>query len=99
MLRADAALELGSSALSASGGREVTSTARPALVEFEHANVEARRGTLVSGLTGTLTPALIFLNLFSFAGHYAPSETDSRFLKVALDDQGNPDPAQLKLIE
>lgn len=98
MARADTAHDLCSSAVSAGGGSGLTATVGPALVDLERAHVESSRSTLALGLAGTLTPVLIFLNVLGFAGHYAPSEMDSKFRQVALEQDSNPDSSQLKLI-
>jgi len=65
--RGDRAIEVGTPAISAGGG-PLTPDARPALVDFERANNETSRTTLLLGLSATLTPLLIFLNVLAFAG-------------------------------
>ena len=65
--RGDAAIETGAPAVSAGGGPH-TPESRPAMVDFERANDESSRATLLLGLSATLTPLLIFLNVLGFAG-------------------------------
>ncbi len=65
--RADAAIEAGTPAISAGGG-PLAPESRPGLVDFERANDESSRATLLLGLSATLTPLLIFLNVLGFAG-------------------------------
>ena len=65
--RGDAAIEAGTSAISVGGG-PLTPGSRSALVNFERVNNESSRATLLVGLSATLTPLLIFLNVVGFAG-------------------------------
>ena len=65
--RGDRAIEVGAPAISAGGG-PLTPDSRPALVDFERANDETSRATLLLALSTTLTPLLIFLNVLGFAG-------------------------------
>ena len=65
--RGDRAIEVGSPVISAGGG-PLTPDSRPALVDFERANDETSRATLLLALSTTLTPLLIFLNVLGFAG-------------------------------
>ena len=50
----------------------------PALVDFERANDETSRATLLLGLSATLTPLLIFLNVLGFAGSTESEPTHYR---------------------
>ena len=75
--RGDRAIEVGTPAISAGGG-PLTPDARPALVDFERANDETSRATLLLGLSATLTPLLIFLNVLGFAGSTENEPTHDR---------------------
>lgn len=92
--RGDAAIEAGIPAISAGGG-PLTPEARPALVDFERANSESSRATLLLGLSAMLTPLLIFLNVVGFAGSAEPESTYYRSRRANReehegDDAGEP---------
>jgi hypothetical protein len=84
--RADAAIEAGTPAISAGGG-PLTPESRPALVEFERANNESSRATLLLGLSATLTPLLIFLNVVGFAGSAQGEPTHYRVRRNSREEQ------------
>ncbi len=75
--RGDRAIEVGTPAISAGGG-PFTPDSRPALVDFEPANDETSRATLLLGLSATLTPLLIFPSVLGFAGSIESEPTHYR---------------------
>ena len=94
--RGDRAIEVGTPAISAGGG-SLTPDSRPALVDFERANEETSRATLLLGLSATLTPLLIFLNVLGFAGSTDSEPTHDRLRRdnreePEEDDGGSSNP-------
>jgi hypothetical protein len=89
--RGDTAIEAGTSAISAGGG-PLTPGSRSALVNFERANNESSRTTLLLGLSATLTPLLIFLNVVGFAGFAERELMVYRIRRANHEEQEGDDP-------
>jgi hypothetical protein len=88
--RGEAAIKLGAPAISAGGG-QLTPESRSALVDFERANNESSRSTLLLGLSATLTPLLIFLNVLGFVGSVEAEPTYHRARRTNREEHETDD--------